>query len=279
MAFDKNSNSFTFIFAIILVCVVGTTLAVAFLALKPAYDENVRREKMQNILAAMNVKVARDDAPAKFTESISGSLLLDANGVVVDGSNRDKASGKSEASPAFDMDVLKQYKDWKANVVKAEDMQYPVYLANVEGHDLMVVPMIGTGLWGPVWGYVAIDKVDGRTIYGSTFDHKGETPGLGAEIATPIFIDQFPGKTISEPDGTYTGIKVYKGGSMTTDPHGVDGISGGTITSQGVDEMLMRTLAIYDVYFKQVVTKTVVPEPVVNISLSDTMAIDTLEIQ
>ena len=66
---------------------------------------------------------------------------------------------------------------------------------------------------------------------------------------------------------------------MTTDPHGVDGISGGTITSQGVDEMLMRTLAIYDVYFKQVVTKTVVPEPVVNISLSDTMAIDTLEIQ
>jgi len=277
MAFDKNSNSFTFIFAIVLVCVVGTALAVAFLALKPAYDENVRREKMQNILAAMNVKVARDDAPAKFTEYISGSLLVDAKGGVVDGSARDKASNKAEASPAFSMDVLKQYKDWRAGVVEAEAMQYPVYQATVEGHDLMVVPMMGTGLWGPVWGYLAIDKADGRTIYGSTFDHKGETPGLGAEISTPIFIDQFVGKTITEEDGTYTGIKVYKGGSMTTDPHGVDGISGGTITSQGVDEMLMRTLAIYDVYFKLVVPKA--PEPMVNVSLSDTMAVDPPEIQ
>ncbi len=277
MAFDKNSNSFTFIFAIILVCVVGTALAVAFLGLKPEYTENVRREKMQNILAAMNVKVARDDAPAKFTEYVSGSLLVDANGKVVDGSARDKASDKSEASPAFSLDVLKQFKDWKAGVVKPETMHYPVYQATVEGHDLMVVPLMGTGLWGPVWGYLAIDKADGRTVYGSTFDHKGETPGLGAEISTPIFIDQFPGKTITEPDGTYTGIKVYKGGSMTTDPHGVDGISGGTITSQGVDEMLMRTLAIYDTYFKTITKK----EPVVEVQVSvvDTVSTNAMEIQ
>lgn len=276
MAFDKNSNSFTFIFATILVVVVGTVLAVAFLALKPAYDENVRREKMQNILASLNVKVERDMAPEKFTEIINGSLLVDAKGVVVEGSQRDKSSNKSEASPAFALDVLKQYKDWKAGVLTPEAMQYPVYKATVDGKDLLAVPLMGTGLWGPIWGYISVDN-DGRTIYGSTFDHKGETPGLGAEIATPIFIDQFPGKTITDEQGTYTGIKVYKGGTGTTDPHGVDGISGGTITSQGVDEMLMRTMAIYDTYFKTIVTK--VPEPVVATADADTMAINEPEIQ
>ncbi|MBL7964900.1 MAG: NADH:ubiquinone reductase (Na(+)-transporting) subunit C [Flavobacteriales bacterium] len=259
MAFDKNSNTFTFLFAAILVVVVGTVLAVTYLGLKPAYDENVRREKMQNILAAMNVKVDRDAAPEKYKELVKETLLVDAQGKPVEGD-------------AFSLDVLKQYKDWKAGVLKPETLKYPVYKATVEGQQLYVVPVVGTGLWGPVWGYLAV-RDDGRTIHGSTFDHKGETPGLGAEIATPIFYDQFPGKTITEENGTYTGIKVYKGGSETTDPHGVDGISGGTITSQGVDEMLMRTLAIYDQYLKAVTKPAPVamPEP----AATDSTAVPT----
>jgi Na+-transporting NADH:ubiquinone oxidoreductase subunit C len=112
--------------------------------------------------------------------------------------------------------------------------------------------MVGTGLWGPVWGYVSVQD-DGRTIFGSTFDHKGETPGLGAEIATPVFENRFPGKTFTTDAGEFRGITVYKGGTNTTDPHGVDGISGGTITSQGVDEMLKRTLAVYDRFLQTVV--------------------------
>lgn len=245
MALDKNSNSFTFLFATILVAVVGTVLAVTFLALKPAYDENVRREKMQNILASMNVKVQRDAAPEKYKELVKETLLVDAQGQPVQGD-------------AFGLDVLKQYKDWKAGVVKAEDMKYPVYKAVSEGKELFVLPLVGTGLWGPIWGYLSVES-DGRTVFGSTFDHKGETPGLGAEIATPVFIDQFPGKTITADDGSYTGIKVYKGGTQTTDPHGVDGISGGTITSDGVNEMMMRTLAIYDKYLKSVVAPPAPP--------------------
>ncbi len=259
MAFDKNSNSFTFIFATVMVVVVGTLLAVTFLALKPAYDENIRREKMQNILASVKVKVDRDAAPAKYDELVKETLVVDANGAPTDGD-------------AFSLDVLKQYKDWKAGVGKAEDMKFPVYKANTEGKELFVLPMVGTGLWGPVWGYVSVES-DGRTIYGSTFDHKGETPGLGAEIATPVFIDQFPGKTITEEDGSYTGIKVYKGGSGTTDPHGVDGISGGTITSDGVSEMLMRTLAVYDKYLKSVVAPPA--PPVVEAMPSDSLASDS----
>lgn len=242
MAFDKNSNTFTFLFATVLVVVVGTLLAVTFLGLKPAYDENVRREKMQNILASMNVVVERDAAPEKYKETITEAFLVDAE-------------GKSAEGDAFSLDVLKQYKDWKAGVVKAEDMKYPVYKANGPEGTLYILPMVGTGLWGPVWGYLSV-KSDGRTVFGSTFDHKGETPGLGAEIVTPVFQEQFKGKTITESDGTYTGIKVYKGGSQTTDPHGVDGISGGTITSDGVSEMLMRTLAIYDHYLKTTTNPT-----------------------
>jgi Na+-transporting NADH:ubiquinone oxidoreductase subunit C len=242
MAIDKNSNSFTFTFAIIMVVVVGTLLAVTYLNLKPAYDENIRREKMQNILAAMNVKVSRDLAPEKYNELITETALVDATGRSVEGD-------------AFALDVLKQYKDWKAGELKAEELKYPVYKANSAEGQLYILPMVGTGLWGPVWGYVSVKK-DGRTVYGSTFDHKGETPGLGAEISTPIFIDQFPGKTFTDENGTYTGIKVYKGGTGTTDPHGVDGISGGTITSDGVSEMLQRTLAIYDVYLKSINNST-----------------------
>ena len=80
MAFDKNSNTFTFLFATVLVVVVGTLLAVTFLGLKPAYDENVRREKMQNILASMNVEVERDAAPEKYKETITEAFLVDAEG-------------------------------------------------------------------------------------------------------------------------------------------------------------------------------------------------------
>jgi Na+-transporting NADH:ubiquinone oxidoreductase subunit C len=239
MAFDKNSNQFTFLFAILLVSVVGVVLAVTYIALKPMYDENVKREKMQNILAAMNIKVLRDEAPAEYERSIVGSLLVDHQGRPVEGD-------------AFNTDVLMQFKSIRAGEITPEEVVYPVYIGETpDGRTVYILPMVGTGLWGPVWGYVSVQD-DGRTIYGSTFDHKGETPGLGAEIATRIFSDQFPGKTITTEDGEFRGITVYKGGSQTQDPHGVDGITGGTITSQGVDEMLKRTLAVYDRYLRTV---------------------------
>jgi Na+-transporting NADH:ubiquinone oxidoreductase subunit C len=253
MAIDKNSNSFTFTFAIVMVVVVGSLLAFTYMQLKPAQQENVRREKMQNILAAMNVKVARDQAPELYAKLIKSVPVVDAAGREVKGVDTDPTEGAG-----FSLDVQKQFRDEKAGVITADQMQYPVYIAEQDGKPLYILPMVGTGLWGPVWGYVAVDD-DGRTILGSTFDHKGETPGLGAEIATPIFTKQFPGKTFVDEAGKFTSIKVYKGGTQTQDPHGVDGISGGTITSDGVGEMLARTLAIYDTYLRSVVAASVPP--------------------
>lgn len=258
MAIDKNSNGFTFTFAVVMVVVVGSLLAFTYMQLKPAQQENVRREKMQNILSAMNVKVERDEAPEAYARYIVDTKVVDANGALSEGD-------------AFALDVLKQYRDEKAGVMQAADMKYPVYIANKDGNTLYILPVVGTGLWGPIWGYVSVDN-DGRTVVGSTFDHKGETPGLGAEIALPIFTDQFPGKTFIDEQGQFKGITVYKGGTQTTDPHGVDGISGGTITSDGVGEMLKRTLAIYANYLQSV---TAVPEPVAQVAEPANMEVTT----
>jgi Na+-transporting NADH:ubiquinone oxidoreductase subunit C len=238
MALDKNSNAFTFGFATAMVVVVGALLAFTYLQLKPMQQDNVRREKMQNILSAMNVHVSRDEAPAMYARMIANTVVVDI-------------SGRPKEGDAFEVDVQKDYRDVKAGVKREEDLAYPVYIADKDGRTIYILPMVGTGLWGPIWGYVAVAD-DGRTVVGSTFDHKGETPGLGAEIATPVFTNQFPGKKIADDQGRFTSIKVYKGGSQTTDPHGVDGISGGTITSDGVDEMLRRTLAIYAQYLATV---------------------------
>ena len=108
---------------------------------------------------------------------------------------------------------------------------------------------MGKGLWGPIWGYIALES-DKNTVAGASFDHKGETPGLGAEINQGWFQEPFVGKKIFDESGDYQSIRVIKGGAPEGDKHGVDAISGGTITSNGVTEMLVRTLKIYEPYLK-----------------------------
>ena len=164
MAFDKNSNGFTFGFATVLVVLVGVLLAFSYLQLKPAKDENVKREKMQNILAAMNLDVDRDEAPAIYEKSLKEQIVLDFNGNI-----------KTGDLNAFDVDLLKEYKEKKAGVRTAENVNYPLFICEENGEELYVIPMMGTGLWGPIWGYVSVKK-DGKTLYGSTFDHKGRNP-------------------------------------------------------------------------------------------------------
>ena len=107
------------------------------------------------------------------------------------------------------------------------------------------------GLWGPIWGFVSLES-DFNTVYGAYFDHKGETPGLGAEIAEEPFQHQFEGKKIME-DGKFVSVNVLKTTykSPLGPEHRVDAISGGTITSNGTDEMLKNCLAPYVSYFEK----------------------------
>ncbi|MCF8276068.1 MAG: NADH:ubiquinone reductase (Na(+)-transporting) subunit C [Flavobacteriales bacterium] len=253
MAVDVNSNKYTFIFAAVMVIIVATLLALASESLKPMQNENVANEKRQNILSSIGISVPASEAKEAYEKYLVEAVVLDANGAV-----------KQTELNAFDIDVLKDYKAGLSNIYKAnsgdvdamkaellkfgtDGVNYPMFVLNKDGQDVYVVPVVGTGLWGPIWGYVTVAG-DGKTVVGAVFDHKSETPGLGAEIGQASFQKPFEGKTIFDENGSFTGIKVMKGGAKG-DEHGVDAISGGTITSNGVSEMLLRTLKIYEPYF------------------------------
>ena len=228
---DKNSNAYTFIFAIIMVVIIAAGLAFTATTLKPMQAKNVKNEKMQNILSTIGVDVSRDDASDKFGEYIQGELALKSDGTV------------AEDVDAFTLDLNKELKK------PSNEQHYPVYVAEKDGKKYYVIPLYGAGLWDAIWGYIALDS-DRNTIVGASFDHKGETPGLGAEINQYWFEDQFIGKTIFDESNNFVSVKAVKGGAPQGDMHGVDGISGGTITSDGVSNMISERLEHYLPYFK-----------------------------
>ncbi len=233
MKMDVNSNKYTFIFSAAMVVVVATVLAIAAESLKPFQQANIRKEKMQNILASCGIMVERDEAEAAYTKYITEEIMLDVEGNILT---------DSEQKP-FEIDVLYEYKS-------GGQRNFPVFVCKLDNGDVnYVLPMVGKGLWGPIWGYAAIGE-DMNTIQGATFDHKGETPGLGAEINKDDFEGPFKGKQIFDNDGEFTSVKVIKGGADPSDLHGVDAISGGTITSNGVSEMLERTFKAYEPFLK-----------------------------
>lgn len=228
---DRNSNGYTFMFAAIMVIIVGALLAFASTSLKEKQDENIRKEKMQNILASVGVIVEREDAPEKFAQVIKEQLALKSDGTV------------DEASKAFDIDL-------KNELSKKEDEQrFPLYVAEQEGKRFYIVPLRGAGLWDAIWGYVALEE-DLNTIKGTVFDHKGETPGLGAEITQKWFQDRFIGEKISDKSGEIVGVEVAKGNTNPAkDDNKVDAISGATITGNGVTAMIKERLSHYKNYF------------------------------
>lgn len=238
---NKNSSTFTFTFAAVMVIVVATLLASAAIGLKPMQEKNAELEKKQNILSSVNIIVERDAAEKAYDEYIVERLVVNNKGEVIDGD-------------PFTIDLKQESKKEEA------DRAYPLFVAKIDGNKYYIIPMRGKGLWGPIWGYLAIEN-DFNTIYGASFDHKGETPGLGAEISTSSFQEQFKGKKILDNNGGFVSVKIVKGGGAGENPHGFDGISGGTITSVGLSNMLENTLANYIAYFKTVTTPVVEETP------------------
>ncbi len=233
MALDKNSNGFTIGFAVILVAVVGALLAAVSVGLKDLQDKNQEDKKRMDILGAIKPSedITRDNAADLYNKYVKEAIII---------SGKDK--GKMEA---FKVDVKKEFRD---KTLASDDRNYPLYICEKEGENFYVIPMVGKGLWGPIWGFVAL-KQDYTTIYGAKFDHKGETPGLGAEIKTAKFEAQYEGEQITV-NGEYAELVIVKDGSGRGINSKIDGITGGTITSVGVEEMTTRTLAIYADYFK-----------------------------
>ena len=230
---DKNSNSYTFIFAIIMVIVVAAALSFTATTLQPLQAENVRLEKMQDILSTVGIETDRDGAQELFDKYITERISLSH-----DGNTKDDVD-------AFQVNLAREVKK------PIEEQAFPLYVANYEGETYYIVPLRGKGLWDAIWGYVALES-DLNTIKGITFDHKGETAGLGAEITTDWFKNRFVGERIFNESEELVGVIVTKGYTANkTGDNRVNSISGATITGDGVTDMLQERLSRYLPYFNQ----------------------------
>jgi len=223
------SNRYIFIFSSIMVIAVATLLSLAATVLQPRQLKNLEIEKKKSMLESIGIPSIRESTESLYDKYINESFVLNSKGEVVDG------------VAAFPVELALEQK-------KPLEQQYlPVFLASTDtGEKVTIIPVQGKGLWGPIYGYVSL-KPDMNTIYGVTFDHKGETPGLGAEINTSSFEGMFPGKQLYNGE-KFVSIGVVKGGTKPGDIHGVDAISGGTITSKALEKMLKDCIVKYNDY-------------------------------
>ncbi len=240
-----EKNSYTVLFAVGMVIVVGSLLAFVAASLKDTITENKRLEKQQNILYAMGINnnqdtgvefVSTTEAPELFSKYIKKQLVIQDGKV-------------TEDDQAYLIDVKKE----KA---LAKDPSYsrrlPLFVGEKDGKTYYVAPIYGKGLWDAIWGYVAMDE--NMVVQGVFFDHKGETPGLGANIKERFFMDDFTGEHLLDENGNFKGITVAKGNA---DPKNedktdneVDAIAGATITGDGVSAMIKSDLKLYVPFFK-----------------------------
>lgn len=233
MKIDKNSNAYTVIYILVLVLVVGVGLSLVYQALQPTQEENMANDKKRQILAAALITPKPGEAVADlYKEHIVSSRVVNSRGMDATG-----------APDAFSVNMPEQVK------MPGDKRLLPVFICRIGDQIKYIVPVYGAGLWGSIWGYVAINS-DGQSIYGAYFAHQGETPGLGAEIEKSSFSDQFKGKSIYN-EGEFESVKVVKNGHEPAKGSYVHAISGGTISSQGVQKMLDNSMRPYDAFFKK----------------------------
>ena len=232
---NRDSNAYTFLFATLMVLVVASSLAFTASSLKDKQNENVKKEKMQNILSTIGISTDRDKAEGLYNQYIKQELAL-----IKDGSN-------DETVNAFKIEMATETKK------PLEQQRFPLYIAEVEEAKYYIVPLRGAGLWDAIWGYIALEG-DMTTIKGAVFDHKGETAGLGAEITQDWFQERFVGEKVFDTKGNLVGINVSKTNNdpkdLDKDDHEVDAISGATITGDGVTDMILERLTHYLPYLQ-----------------------------
>lgn len=228
---NKQSNTYSIIYILILAIVTGAALAFTSMALSDRQKENENKDKMRQILAAAHINASSNEIIAAYNEHIIESYVVNSAGEKIKGD-------------AFGINIADQSRK------KDNERELPVFVCKTdEGSIKYILPVYGAGLWGPIWGYVSFNN-DGTTIYGAYFAHQGETPGLGAEIEKPAFSNGFVGKRIFK-DGKFLPITVVKAGTQPKAGEDyVDGVSGGTITSNGVTRMLANCLTPYEAFLK-----------------------------
>lgn len=217
---NTNSNSYTIIYASVMVVIVAFLLAFVSSSLKETQNKNVEMDTKKQILAALNVRNVADPE-AEYNKYVKADMLMQEDGTLKENDGKFSTSYEKEVK---------------------ENGRLHVFVCEVDGQTKYVFPVYGVGLWGAIWGYVALND-DKDTVYGVYFSHASETPGLGAEIAGEHFQSEFPGLK-AMADGQVA-LDVVKNGKVADAEHQVDGISGGTITSVAVGTMLKECLGNY----------------------------------
>jgi len=234
------SNTYIFVFSALMVIIVATLLSFVSEQLRPIQEKNVEVEKKLDILRSVGIARDIDEVKNKneyveqiYAEEIDSTLVINTEGEV------------QEGVEAFSVDLKIEL------TRKPEERNLPIFIHTTEqGKEIFIVPLQGKGLWGPIWGYVSFEP-DLSTIYGAIFSHAKETPGLGAEIDEFWFQEQFFGKTVFNEAGEFTSISVLKAGADPDDLHAVDAISGGTITSVAVENMMKECIGNYRDFFNK----------------------------
>ncbi len=236
----KKGNTYIFLYASGMVIIVAAVLSVASILLRPYQERNIETAKRTDILKSVDKARELREAENRFQyieeefeRYITDSYVINHRGEI------------QEDVDAFEVNMREEMRK------PAEERNLPVFVCTHDDGTLSyIIPLHGRGLWGPLFGYVALEE-DFNTIFGIILDHESETPGLGAEISESAFQEQFRGKRIFDEDMEFVSVKVIRAADPPIEGHSVDGISGGTITSQGVEEMLYDVLINYIDYFKE----------------------------
>jgi Na+-transporting NADH:ubiquinone oxidoreductase subunit C len=223
-------------------------LTAAYSFFKPFHEKNIRQEKMTDLLYTIGLdRDALQKAAQTKGLSLNYAFIENYfNRYFVKQITLDNNGNEIKSVKAFDLDL-------KPEIKKPADKQlYPLFIASKDGKNYYVIPLYGKGLWDDIWGYVALEP-DMRTIYGIKFGHKSETPGLGAEITEKWFENRFIGEKLFDESGNFTGIDLVKNleDKQNKDDSKVDAISGATLTSNGVEQMINERVKHYENYFKK----------------------------
>ena len=239
----QQSNAYIIIFSIITTIILGGLLSITSVGLGPRQKIQVELDTKKSILNAVMEINKTDDVLEIYKNKIE-SLVVDINGAIVE------TDESGNPIVAENVSIEKNYKK------TPEDRLYPVFLfkGNNNETEAYILPIYGNGLWDVIWGYIALDK-DLNTIKGAVFDHKGETPGLGARISEAEVQSRFVGRKVYDYQGDLISVSMLKGegnAPESLDDHHVDGLAGATITARGVNNMLLNYLKHYQNYLKKI---------------------------
>ena len=237
---NTNGNAYTVIYTTVVVALVAAILAFVAMTLKPKQDANIKAETISQMLTAAQFytkdecsAMGNDKVLEAYSQNIKEAYTINADGQKV----------RDLSTDVKNIELQDGLKAQNKNIKDGKDLDLPVYVFNKDGKSVTVIPAYGAGLWGAIWGYIALDE-DLQTIVGAYFDHESETPGLGAKIKDdPSFRAEFIGKKVNVAvDPAFSVVKV---GSNANPENSVDAITGATMTSKGLGEAIAFWLKAY----------------------------------